>query len=321
MSHSAAPLPNVDILICNFNTRHLIREMVDAVEASSPKPAIRYLVVDNASTDGSAEHIRTEHPNVALICNRDNVGFGRANNQLVPMVHAPYALLLNTDAFVAPDTLARTLAFMEAHPRCGVLGVKLLSRDGSLQPSCRYFPTPLNTFLARTGLSRWMPCIPLADDMSWDHNGVRECDWVPGCYYLVRKEVLDTVGLFDPRYFLYYEEVDHCKRVKAAGWQVMYFGEASTVHIGGESAKSVGNVANPARQLSNLQMESETLYLRKHHGLTGLMSHIGLTGLAELLKALNGMRKGRNPFPSPFAHTLALWRVARATRFGLQATR
>jgi N-acetylglucosaminyl-diphospho-decaprenol L-rhamnosyltransferase len=106
--------------------------------------------------------------------------------------------------------------FMEVNPCCGVLGVKLVGRDGALQPSCRYFPTPWNVFLAKTGLQRLFPGTRLVDDMTWDHASVRECDWVPGCYYLIRREVIERVGLFDPRYFLYYEEVDHCRRVSCA---------------------------------------------------------------------------------------------------------
>ena len=117
-----------------------------------------------------------------MIANSVNVGFGRANNQALPHVRGRYVLLLNTDAFVSADTLPKTVSFMDAHPRCGVLGVKLVGEDGSLQPSCRYFPTPWNVFLASTGLQRFFPRTRLVDDMSWDHASVRECDWVPGCY-------------------------------------------------------------------------------------------------------------------------------------------
>ena len=106
--------------------------------------------------------------------------------------------------------------------------------------------------------------------MDWDHASVRECDWVPGCYYLIRREVIDQVGLFDPRYFLYYEEVDHCKRVKQAGWKVVYYPHTTVVHIGGESAKSVDQLNVDGRQIPTLQIESELLYFRKHHGLPGL---------------------------------------------------
>ena len=201
--------------------------------------------------------------------NSKNVGFGRANNQLLPQIAAKYVLLLNTDAFVSPDTLTKTVAYLDEHPDCGVLGVRLVGRDGTLQPSCRYFPTPFNLFLTKTGLAQLFPAVGLVDDMAWDHATVRECDWVPGCYYLIRREVIDQVGLFDPRFFLYYEEVDHCRRVKAAGWQVVYFPDTEVVHIGGESAKSAGSLTESGRQLSALQVESELLYFRKHYGLLG----------------------------------------------------
>jgi N-acetylglucosaminyl-diphospho-decaprenol L-rhamnosyltransferase len=318
--HEMEVLPAVDVLVCNFNTKHLIKEMTGALEASHPKPPLRYLVVDNASTDGSQEYIRSEHPSFELICNESNVGFGRANNQLLPLVRSPFVLLLNTDAFVAKDTLAKTLRHMQANPECGVLGVKLLSSDGSLQPSCRYFPSPLNIFLSKTGLGKMLPWVKLVDNLTWSHNDVRECDWVPGCYYLIRREVIEAVGLFDPRYFLYYEEVDHCKRVKSAGWQVVYFGNSSTVHIGGESAKSVGDIDKVGKQLSHLQVESEILYLRKHHGLTGLVFHFGLVVTADLMSALNSLVRRRRRKLSAFHSTSMFIEKLKATHAGSTPT-
>lgn len=278
-------------------------------------------MVDNASTDGSASYIAAEYPEFVFISNNKNTGFGRANNQLIPLVESDYILLLNTDAFVQPDTIAKTLRYMEDNPTCGVLGVRLLSEDGSLQPSCRYFPTPLNTFLARNGLGRLAPWVRPADDLTWDHRGERECDWVPGCYYLVRKKVIDTLGLFDPRYFLYYEEVDHCRRVKAAGWKVIYFGDCSATHIGGESAKTVGSVANSGRQLTALQIESELLYFRKHHGLQGLIAHLALTALGDILRAIKHFARRNFNSSSLLFETRQFWRIARLTDFGQKPTR
>ena len=110
----------------------------------------------------------------------------------LPLARGRYVLLLNTDAFVSPDTLSKTVAFMDANPRCGILGVKLVGADGRLQPSCRYFPTPFNLFAASSKLGMWLrrwffPRTRLVDDLDWDHATVRECDWVPGCYYLIRR--------------------------------------------------------------------------------------------------------------------------------------
>lgn len=314
---------SINTLIVNYNTAHLLRQMFDACAAATAGLDVRYWVLDNASTDDSVAVLKRDFPHAGLVVNDRNVGFGRANNQLVPHVQGDYALLLNTDAFVAPDTLHKTLAYMQAHPDVGVLGVRLIGRDGVLQPSCRYFPTPLNGFLARTGLARLMPWVRLVDDMAWPHDAVRECDWVPGCYYLVRKAVLDQVGLFDPRYFLYCEEVDHCKRVKAAGWKVVYYPDTTVVHIGGESAKSAGTLSDSGRQLSALQVESELLYFRKHHGLFGLTLHLALAHLGDTILAMKDILKGRGLQMAHhrFAQSRMVRHLNAATRWGKVPTR
>lgn len=313
----------LDILIVNYNTANLLAPMFAACDAATQGLQVRYWVVDNASRDDSVAVLRQQYPHAGLEVNTSNVGFGRANNQLLKHVQGDYVLLLNTDAFVAPDTLQRTLAYMQANPRCGVLGVKLVGRDCTLQPSCRYFPTPWNVFLSRTGLARFMPKTRMVDDMEWDHASVRECDWVPGCYYLVRREVLDQVGLFDPRYFLYYEEVDHCKRVKDAGWQVVYFPDTTVVHIGGESAKSVEALSDAGRQISALQIESELLYFRKHSGLAGLLGHLALVGLGDAYLLIKDLLKGRGWATARinWLHWLQTWRLCRLTQWATQPTK
>ncbi len=161
------------------------------------------------------------------------------------------------------------------------------------------------------------------DDMSWDHASCRPCDWVPGCYYLVRREVLNQVGLFDPRYFLYYEEVDHCRAVKASGWEVTYFNETTVVHIGGESAKSDSELTAGARQISELQIESELLYFRKHSGFGGLLLHLFLTVLTALLLNLKTLFKGLGTqcFRGHWHHVRLVFGLVILTRWGTQPTR
>ncbi|MFY0729831.1 glycosyltransferase family 2 protein [Pseudomonas sp. NFX15] len=313
----------LDVLVVNYNTANLLQPMFDALRQSKHAERLRYLIVDNASADNSLERLASICPEALQLSNDNNVGFGRANNQLIEHLQGRYALLLNTDAFVAADTLNKTLDYMEAHPDCGVLGVRLVGREGDLQPSCRYFPTPLNVFLAHAGLERFFPWVKKVDDMTWDHDSVRECDWVPGCYYLIRREVIDQVGLFDPRYFLYYEEVDHCKRVKQAGWKVVYYPDTTVVHIGGESAKTVNTLNAASRQLSTLQIESELLYFRKHHGLAGLALHMGLVSLGDLILALKAILKGRGwaAIGTCWQHTRVTWALLRKTRLASQPTR
>lgn len=314
---------DVTALIVNYNTRDLLRPCIEALRASAVGLRLQIVIIDNASRDDSATLMRAEFLDCDLLFNSVNVGFGRANNQALALARGRLVLLLNTDAFVASDTLGQTVGYMDEHPACGLLGVRLIGRDGVLQPSCRYFPTPWNAFLVRTGLNRWFPKTPMVDDMNWDHAGQRACDWVPGCYYLVRRSVIDRVGLFDPRYFLYYEEVDHCRAVKAAGWQVMYYGGTTVVHIGGESAKSDAQITAGGRQISDLQVESGLLYHRKHHGIGGLLGVIAFGVIGDALLSVKCLLRGRGAGAARacWDNSITTWALVLKTRWGTQATR
>jgi N-acetylglucosaminyl-diphospho-decaprenol L-rhamnosyltransferase len=315
--------PDISIVVVNFNTGHLLDRMFAALTAAKASLAVEIIVIDNASTDNSVAILERRYPDVVLFKNSSNIGFGRANNQAVAHAQGRYILLLKTDAFLAKDTREKTIAFMGVHPICGILGVKLLNEDGTLQPSCRYFPTPWNVFLQRTGLSRFFPGCRLVDDMSWDHASTRQCDWVPGCYYMVRSEVVRQLGLFDPRFFLYYEEVDHCRSVKNAGWQVIYYPDTEVVHVGGESAITSQAINKVGRQISSLQIESELLYFRKSYGLGGLIAGVVLSIAADLLSALNSLVK-RFDFKgatSAFRHISTVVRILGATKLATHPTR
>jgi N-acetylglucosaminyl-diphospho-decaprenol L-rhamnosyltransferase len=286
---------DITALIVNYNTAHLLDACVSALRASasSAQLNLQICILDNASRDGSAAQLRSNYSDCDLIFNDVNVGFGRANNQLLECVKGKYILLLNTDAFISLDSVSTTVGYMDKNANCGVLGVRLEGSKGDLQPSCRYFPTPVNVFLSRTGLGRFFPFVRSIDDMNWNHDEVRECDWVPGCYYLVRREVIAKVGLFDPRFFLYYEEVDHCRAVKREGWRVVYFPHTTVVHVGGESAKSESALTSAGRQISELQIESELLYFRKHYGLRGVWLSVLLTAFADIWLSLKWLLRQR----------------------------
>ncbi|WP_280152742.1 glycosyltransferase family 2 protein [Piscinibacter sp. XHJ-5] len=300
--------PDLTIVIVSYNTAQLLAPLFESVQAAAGGLSLQIVVVDNASSDGSAALIRERYPHVELIANETNVGFGRANNQAIPLIRGAHVLLLNTDAFMAPDTLAKTLSYMKAHPDCGVLGVRLVGRDGGQQASCRRFPTPLNAFLLRTGLARFAPWVRGIDDPRWNPALSQDCDWVPGCYYLMPRAVVERVGLFDPRFFLYSEEVDHCKRVRQAGWRVHYYADTTVVHLGGESAKVVGEVTESGRQISALQIESELLFFRKHHGALGVWAALALTAFADAYLALKWVVKRRD-----IAGTRAYWKHVNTT--------
>jgi N-acetylglucosaminyl-diphospho-decaprenol L-rhamnosyltransferase len=314
---------DISVIFVSYNTIEMTKIALSHLFTSAHNYQLEVFVVDNDSKDHSASILRNEYPNITVIENKKNVGFGRANNQALPYINSRYVLLLNTDAFVEPDTVAKTIHFMDTNPDCGVLGVKLVGRDGMLQPSCRYFPTPWNIFLIRTGLNRFFSHIKMVDDMSWDHGSVRDCDWVPGCYYLVRREVIDQVGLFDPRYFLYYEEVDHCFAAKKAGWRVTFFPFSTVVHVGGESAKSEGEITSSGRQIESLQLESELLYFRKNHGLFAVLADVFLISFADMLQTIKNIfkRKRSRNCCVHMRHLLLIWKLFFETRIGRQPTR
>ncbi|GAB3775702.1 hypothetical protein GCM10028796_51990 [Ramlibacter monticola] len=324
----ASPLENpasrvVDLLLVTFNSAHLLERLRHTLmQAERHGVILRLLAVDNASSDSSAAILRRSFGCDVFIQNRENVGFGRANNQLLEHVRSEYALLLNTDAFVSPRTIAMTMRYMDEHPGCGILGVRLTDEDGGLQPSRRSFPTPSTTFLRRTGLERLLALHGARHDIEEDHTTQAECDWVPGCYYLVRRAVLDDIGLFDPRFFLYFEEVDHCRRAREAGWTVAYLPSTSVVHLGGESAKSVSPLC-AGRQISALQAESELLYMRKHFGRRGLCSHVLLVMLGDIILAGKDLLRGRGPaFAFRHFHASRLtWRLVRSTAWATRPTR
>lgn len=306
---------DLSVILVSYNTAALLPRAMAALRRAAQGIALRVIIVDNASTDASAELLRREFADCTLIFNEENVGFGRANNQALPYADSRYVLLLNTDAFVAPDTLDKTLAYMDSHPRCGILGVRLVGRDESAQPSAREFPTPWRLFARRVGLRPGDPGDAYARDTC-------ACDWVPGCYYLVRQEVIAAIGLFDPRFFLYYEEVDHCRAARAAGWEVVCYPHTSVVHIGGESARSQGELTPGGRQIEALQIESELLYFRKHYGLAGLLADVFLNVLGDAVLVFKRFLKGRPSHWRPQAqHARRVWALAVATGWGSHPTR
>jgi N-acetylglucosaminyl-diphospho-decaprenol L-rhamnosyltransferase len=310
-------------IIVNFNTEGLLRDAIGKLQHAAAHVSLKIAIIDNASKDNSVALIKSEFPACHLIVNDTNVGFGRANNQALSLVEGRYVLLLNTDAFVSQDTLDKTISYMDAYPRCGILGVKLVSRDGSLQPCARYFPTPWNLFLARTGLDHIFTHVQMDDDTNWDHASVRQCDWVPGCYYLVRREVIEQIGLFDPRYFLYYEEVDHCLAAKKAGWEVIFFADTTVIHIGGESAKISSEITSSGRQIEAIQIESELLYFRKNHGIAGVWTNVLLTVAGDAILLLKRLLQRRSPtgFGAYTKHSALVWSLFRRTSWATRPTR
>lgn len=265
--------PAVSIVLVSFNTRDLTRECLASLFEEMRQSGVdgQVIVVDNASNDGSADMIGNEFPNVRLVRSELNLGFGNANNRGFPLCSAPYVVLLNTDAFLHRSSLKCALAHMEMRPSAGLGGALLIGRDGTLQPSARCFPTAWLELFNLSGLAARFPQNRLFGrlDRTWaDPRQPAEVDWVPGAFSIVRRDLLEKIGYFDPCFFLYYEEVDLCRRIKNAGAEVWYWPDVVVTHIGGESSKTVAHLTMASRgsQLTLWRMRSQLLYYRKWHG-------------------------------------------------------
>jgi hypothetical protein len=217
------------------------------------------MLVDNASTDGSPGCIQRRFPEVKVILNAQNAGFARANNQGIRGTNGPYVLLLNPDTEVKPEALDRLISYLDEHPDAGVAGPYLLNPDGSLQSSCYPFPTLAREIWRLLHLD-WMLHLGTYDQDHWDTNQPREVDSLQGACMLIRRDVLDRVGLLDEDFFIYTEEIDLCYRIQQAGWKLYWLPQAQVIHYGGQSTRQVAS-----RMFIQLY-HSKIQYFRKHYG-------------------------------------------------------
>ena len=275
---------DISVVIVSLNTCNVLRECLESVRRESRSLRVQIIVVDNGSSDGSQEMVEREFPEAVLIRSNVNLGFGGANNLGFQSAGGRYIVLLNSDAFLTEGALERSVRHMDEDQKVGLGGGRLVGRDGSLQPSARKFPTLLDDLIVRSGLAARFPQSRFFGrfDRTWASvMEPAEVDWVPGAYSIIRADLLATAGPFDPRFFLYYEEVDLCKRIKHLGYSVCYWPDISIIHIGGESSRQMRSVemSKVGRQLILWRMRSTLLYYRKHSGVI-------VTTLAMLLEVL-----------------------------------
>jgi GT2 family glycosyltransferase len=265
---------DASVVVVSFNTRELLRECLELVQREANGLRIEALIVDNNSSDDSAEMVEKEFPNFRIIRSSVNLGFGAANNVAIQSARGRYLILLNSDAFLHPGALKLAVRHMDQQPQVALGGAHLLSLDSSFQPSARMFPNIVTDTFVLTGLAARFPKSQIFGyfDRTWaDPSQSCQADWVTGAFSIIRADVLDKVGLFDPQFFLYGEEVDLCRRIKKAGYEIWYWPDISVLHIGGESSRQIKDLAlssSGSTQLVLWRMRSTLLYYRKHHGAT-----------------------------------------------------
>jgi hypothetical protein len=323
-------MPDLAIIIVSWNVRNLLRRcllsllrqqtlVLERSEGTDNRHITHHAsrftseiwVIDNASADGSVEMVRAEFPRVNLIANAGNVGFGAANNQGIAASQSRYVLILNPDTEIVSDALTTMVAYLDGHPDVGVVGPQLRYPDGSIQSSRRRFPTLATALLESTILQQWWPRNRVLSHyyvLEAGDDETREVDWVTGACFMVRRAAIEQVGMFDPRFFMYSEELDWCKRIKDAGWKVVYLPTAQVIHHEGKSSEQI----IPARHIRF--HTSKVLYFKKHRGWFAgelvrwfLLGMFGYQLLEEGLKWLVGHKR-----PLRRERVAAYWQVVKS---------
>jgi len=234
-------LPGLSIVIVSYNTREILRQCLRSIFHQEQGVEFEVIVVDNGSRDQSPAMVRKEFRSARLIENPHNQGFSVANNQAFPLCRFDRILLLNSDTIVLPGTLSHMVEFLEEHHEAGIVGCKLVKPDGDMDLACRRsFPTPLVALYKFVGLQRMFPVsrrFARYNLTYLDPNRTYEVDSIVGAFMLIRRELLERVGGLDEGFFMYGEDLDWCRRARAAAFKVYYVGEHQIVHLKGASSK------------------------------------------------------------------------------------
>lgn len=232
---------DLSIIIVNYNVKEFLQNLLHSIERATSNVTREIIVVDNASDDGSVNLIKTKFPEIILIENRKNAGFGKANNQALKIAQGKYVLLINPDSVVSEDTFEKMISFFEKNTDAGLAGCKIINPDGTLQLACRRsFPGPWTSFCKVTGLSNLFPNsrIFARYNLTYlDENKTYEVDAISGSFMMIRRDVFEKVSGFDEQFFMYGEDLDLCYKIQQAGYKVYYVHSTQIIHYKGESTK------------------------------------------------------------------------------------
>lgn len=263
---------DLSIVIVNYNGRGLLRQCLRSLFANLRNTTLTYkiIVVDNNSQDNSVDMVREEFPSVRLIPLEINGGYAKGVNIGIRSIECRYYFILNMDTtIVQPHAVKKLVEFMDAHPTVGLAGPKLINPNGTTQVSCCTFQKFMYPIYRRTMLGR----LPFAKKaireflmLDWDHKTSRPVDWVIGTGMMVRHEALNQVGLMDERFFMYFEDVDWCRRFWDHGWQIFYIADVEMVHYySRDSAKTMG-VQSVRNRQTRVHITSWIKYFLKYLG-------------------------------------------------------
>lgn len=293
---------DLSVIVLSYNTKNITDRCLTRLQSSVVNcqkkigNKIEVIVVDNASTDGSVEMVGSKHSWVKLLAQKTNTGYSRGNNIGIKKSQYPIILLLNSDVFLEENSLEKALPNFK-NPNVDVLGVKLVFGDGRLQPSAGNLPTPLNTIFWILGVSLIPGIRELTSPFHPNYQSFFEgskaipVGWVSGAFFMARKKVFDGIGMFDEKIFMYFEEVELCKRVERAGFKIWYAPNIAVTHLHGASSKFDPTVAL-IRELKGLKY-----YFKKYYpssqSVIKLFLILGLTLRVIAFSLLGKTRRAR----------------------------
>src|SRR6202140_2327076 len=222
------------VIIC-WNDLRVIRECLRSIYAGTHSIDFEVLVSDNGSTDGSLEFIRQNHPDVRVLENGANLGFGKGNNVGIRASNGDYVLILNPDTIIHDGALDKLVEFAGRHPEAGAFGCRVLNPDGTYQVSARLFPTIRRYWVSALALNKLSSAFVYEEYPHWHGDAERSIDWQSGCCVMFRQDLLKSLGGFDEQFFYHFEEVDLCRRVWTAGRPILFTPEAVITTLGGQS--------------------------------------------------------------------------------------
>lgn len=236
-------MPSLSVIIVSFNTNKILKDCLSSLYKNTLLP-LEVIVIDNASTDGSPAMVKKNFKKVKLIENKDNRGFGAANNQGAKLAKSDFLLFLNSDTLIHDDAISRSLDYALSRNQLGALSCRLNNADGSLQPSGGFFPSLLNLLTWQLGLddlpllNRLLEVVvkPIHPKASFYQRRPRQLDWITGAFMIIPRRVFTTIGGFDQKIFMYAEELELCYRIRKKALRIYYYPEATITHLGGQSA-------------------------------------------------------------------------------------
>jgi GT2 family glycosyltransferase len=256
--------PEISIIIVNYNCCHLLTNCLKSVSENPPSRSFEIIIVDNASTDNSAQNVEQNFKNVKLIKNQTNKGFAAANNQALHQACGKFILFLNSDTIVLKNSIDILAEFLEKTPQAGLCAPKLLNTDGSLQPNLYHFTT-FRSILARYTIFKYFGLFKKSRDFyrmrGFSYDSVIQIDRPMGAAMMAVKDALEKINNFDENFFFYFEDADLCLKLKKAGFEIYFIPDAQIIHIGGASSKSLGS-----HKTDMMFYKSMLYYFRKHRG-------------------------------------------------------